>query len=130
MSNVAYDEVRIHDHAFTPAEVATSFTTGANPAPPATQPDTATLHHGQKVRLNVLANDSGTGTLQIVTPPAHGTAVISGTQILYTHTTGTPATDSFTYRVQGVLLASAVTTVTLTFSNSLRIANIIVARPP
>ena len=123
MSNVAYDEVRIYDHAFTPAEAVASFATGANPAPPATQPDTATLHHGQKVRLNVLANDVGTGMLQIVTPPAHGTAVISGTQILYTHTTGTPTTDSFTYRVQGVLLASAETTVTLTFSNSLRITN-------
>ncbi|MFM7604266.1 MAG: PQQ-dependent sugar dehydrogenase, partial [Prosthecobacter sp.] len=122
-ANVAYDEVRLYDHAFTPSEAAASFATGANPTPPVAQPDSATLHHGQKVRLDVLANDSGTGTLQILTPPAHGTAVISGTRILYTHTAGTPATDSFTYRVQGVLLASAATTVSLTFSNSLRIAN-------
>ena len=122
-AHAAYDEVRIYDHAFTPAEAASSFTTGANPAPPVVVPDSATLHHGQKVRLNVLTNDSGSGTLQIVTPPTHGTAVISGGQILYTHTTGTPAADSFTYRVQGVLLASAPAAVDLTFSSSLRIAN-------
>lgn len=122
-SNVAYDEVRLYDHAFTPAEAAQSFATGADPAPPATQPDSATMHHDQKVRVNVMANDPGTGTLQIVTPPAFGTAVISSGQILYTHTTGTPASDSFTYRLQGPLAASADTTVSLTFSNSLRIAN-------
>jgi uncharacterized repeat protein (TIGR03806 family) len=122
-SNVAYDEVRLYDHAFSASEAAQSFATGANPTPPATQPDAATMHHGQKVRVNVTANDPGTGTLQIVTPPAHGTAVISGGQILYTHTTGTPATDSFTYRLQGPLVSSVETTVNITFSSSLRITN-------
>lgn len=125
-SNVAYDEVRIYNHAFTPAEAAASFANGQNIQPPAAQADAATLHHGQKVRIDVLANDTGTltpATLTIVTPPASGTAVVQGGRILYTHTAGTPAGDAFAYRVSGPGGMSATTPVSITFSNSLRIPN-------
>jgi uncharacterized repeat protein (TIGR03806 family) len=125
-ANAAYDEVRLHDHAMSAAEVTASFALGQNPPPPAAQPDSATMHYLQKVRVNVLANDTGSITpasLAVVTPPASGTAVVSGGQILYTHTTGGPAGDSFTYRVSGPGGDSADTTVSITFSASLRIPN-------
>lgn len=125
-SNVAYDEVRIYDHAFSAAEVSASYAVGPNPAPPTTQADSATMHLGQKVRVNVLANDTGNitpATLVVVTPPASGTAVVSGGQILYAQTSGTPTGDSFTYRVSGPGGDSAVTMVNIAFSASLRIAN-------
>ncbi|MEQ1859664.1 MAG: PQQ-dependent sugar dehydrogenase [Chthoniobacteraceae bacterium] len=125
-TNAAYDEVRIYDHAFSAGEVSASFAAGADIQPPGGQADAATLHHGQKVRVNVLANDTGSitpATLAVVTPPGSGTAVVSGGQILYTHTTGSPAGDSFTYRVSGPLGTSADTTVNLAFSNTLRIPN-------
>ena len=125
-SNAAYDELRIYNHAFTPAEAAASYTVGPNPTPPATLPDAAILHHTQKVRMSVLGNDTGIitpGSLVITTPPSSGTAFVRGEQILYTHITGTPATDSFTYRVSGPGGPSNDTLASLTFSTSLRIPN-------
>ena len=59
-ANASYDEVRIYDHALSPADIAASFAAGpdASFAPPVLQPDAATLHHLQKVRVAVLANDA------------------------------------------------------------------------
>ena len=128
-ANAAYDEVRIYNHAFTPAEVAASQTAGPNATfdPPVLQPESATLHHGQKVRVNVLANDApgaNPASVEIVQPPLSGMAVAdSGGRILYTHTTGSPTGDSFTYRANSAGGFSAPVTVTLTFATSLRIAN-------
>ncbi len=125
-TNAAYDEVRIYNHAFTQQEAAASFANGQNIQPPTAQTDEATLHHGQKVRVNVLANDTGTitpATLTVIAQPASGTALVSGGQILYTHTTGTPVADSFTYRVNGPGGASEITSVNLTFATTLRIPN-------
>ena len=125
-SNATYDELRIYNHAFTPTEAASSFATGPNPAPPSTLPDAATMHHGQKVRIPVLTNDTGIitpGSIVITAPPSSGTAVVSGEQILYTHTSGTPATDSFAYRISGPGGNSNDALVSLTFSSSLRIPN-------
>ncbi len=128
-ANIAYDEFRIYDNAFTATDVANSFSAGPNPtyAPPVTQPDSVTMHYGQKARIAVLANDSGTlaaATVAVVQAPQFGTAVADGTgKILYTHTTGAPATDTFTYRVGGAGGTSAATTVTVNFTNNLRIAN-------
>ena len=97
------------------------------PPPPATQADAATLHAGQKVRIAVLANDSGDidpATVVIAQAPLNGTAVPdSAGRILYAHTTGTPAADSFTYRVSGAGGQSVATTVTVSFAAGLRIAN-------
>jgi len=132
-ANAAYDEVRIYDHAMNATEVATSFALGQNPPPPVAQPDSATMHYLQKVRVNVLANDTGNITpasLVVVAPPASGTAVVSGGQILYTHTTGGPAGDTFTYRASGPGGNSANTTVSITFAGSLRIPNATLNVPP
>ncbi len=129
MAHAAYDEVRLYNHALTPAEITASQAAGpdASFAPPVLQPDSAALHHAQKVRVAVLANDAaGTNaaTVEVVTPPASGTAVPDANgRILYTHTTGSPAGDSFTYRANSAYGFSAPVTVTLTFANSLRIPN-------
>ncbi|HEV7404562.1 MAG TPA: PQQ-dependent sugar dehydrogenase, partial [Chthoniobacteraceae bacterium] len=96
-------------------------------AAPVARSDAATLQYGQKVRVAVLANDTGLGpspTVAIVQAPQFGTAVPDAAgQILYTHLAGTPAGDSFTYRVSGPGGTSAPATVTLTFVTTMRIAN-------
>ena len=128
-ANVAYDEFRIHDFAMSATQVNASRTAGANAtfAAPVTQPDAVTMHIGQKARVAVLANDTGdinANTVAVVTPPQFGTAVPdAGGRILYTHTTGSPAGDSFTYRVNGGGGQSDTATVTITFATGLRIAN-------
>jgi uncharacterized repeat protein (TIGR03806 family) len=127
--NIIYDEVRIHRRALSQNEILNSISIGPNPSfpPPTTVADAATLHRLQKVRIAVLANDSGTldpTTVSIVQSPQFGTTAISPNgSILYTHTTGSPATDSFTYRVNGAGGLSQPATVTLTFSDQLRIPN-------
>ena len=111
----------------TSALLALSAVATLRAAPPVAQPDSATMHRGQKVRLAVLANDTGTvtaTTVAIVQPPLFGTAAPdSAGRILYTHATGGPAGDSFTYRVSGPGGTSAPATVSIVFSNALRIAN-------
>ncbi len=63
----------------------------------------------------VLTNDSGSGlTLVGVTAPLHGTAVISGTDILYSPAAGFAGTDVFTYTNQDGLSAQTALTVTVT----------------
>ena len=98
---------------------------GTSLAAPAVVADAVTMHAGQKAAIAVLANDSGdidANTVTIVTPPQFGTAVPTGAgRVLYTHTTGTPVTDSFAYRVSGGGGLSAPATVTITFATGLRI---------
>lgn len=125
LAHAAYDEVRIHDHALTPAEVIASRDAGPDAPLMVTQPDTVTMHRQQKVRVNVLANDRGPfdpATVKIVQPPRSGTAVpaADGT-ILYAHTGGAVSADRFTYQVRSAAGLSAPASVNITFSNRLRI---------
>ena len=128
-ANVSYDELRLYDHAMSAGEIAASYAAGPDAifSPPVAVNDAVTMHRGQKARIAVLANDTGmlsSATLAVVTPPLFGTATVDAAgQILYAHTTGTPVSDSFTYRVSGPGGPSVPATVTITFSNSLRIAN-------
>ena len=129
LANISYDEVRIYDNAMAQADVSNSYAAGPNAPfpPPVTQPDTVTMQYGQQARIAVLANDSGTllpSTVTVVRQPQYGTAAVnSDGSILYTNTTGTPASDTFTYTVGGAGGTSSPTTVTVIFTNSLRIAN-------
>lgn len=134
-SNLAYNEVRIFDHAFSQSEVTASRTAGANAVLAA--PDTVTMNPGQKARLSVLANDEGApipATVVIVAAPQFGTAVTdSAGRILYTHTSGAPASDTFTYQVSNATGTSKPATVTVNFTSDLRIANsslMIPSEPP
>jgi uncharacterized repeat protein (TIGR03806 family) len=128
-ANIAFNEVRLYNHALTPLEITNSFLAGPNalPGPPGPQPDAVTMHHLQKARIPVLANDTGNinpATVTIATPPAFGSATPdSAGKILYAHTNGTPASDNFTYRVSGPGGTSAVATVTVNFSSSLGLTN-------
>jgi len=107
--------------------MAFSLIVGMANAAPTVVTDTASLHRGQKIRLNVLANDTGSinpATLAIVQAPASGTAVItSDFQVLYTQTTGGPTNDTFTYKVADTGGQYATGTVNLSFASTLRIAN-------
>ncbi|QJE98925.1 PQQ-dependent sugar dehydrogenase [Luteolibacter luteus] len=126
-SNISYNDVRIYDYALSPAQITANTSAGPDGAFPApvTQPDAATMRHNAKARVRVLANDVGEvsrATLAIDQQPASGTATAmpDGT-VLYTHTTGTPANDSFVYRVSNSTGQSSTGTVTVTFSSALKI---------
>jgi glucose/arabinose dehydrogenase/mono/diheme cytochrome c family protein len=91
---------------------------------PTAFPDAITMRHTKKALLDVRKNDAGVGSVVIVTPPSNGTASVdSSGRILYTHTTGTPASDSLTYKLVGTNGESAPATVTYTFTSALRLAN-------
>jgi glucose/arabinose dehydrogenase len=136
MANASYDEFRVYNHAFTPADVITSRDIGPDSVPvfpaPVAAADAATMHAGQKVLVDVLANDTGSlylNSVAIATPPSAGTATVDASgRILYTNTS-TVASDSFTYTVSGPGGPSAPATVNITFSNNLRIANPGLAMP-
>ena len=86
--------------------------------PPVAVADATNTLKNAAVTVNVLANDSdpnGYGlTLQSITQPGNGTAAISGTNILYTPTTGFAGTDTFTYTIFDGYFDIATTTVTVT----------------
>jgi hypothetical protein len=75
------------------------------PAPAASN-DTATLRANQSITINVLANDTSAGgtlnpaSITIVVTPAHGTALVTNGQVVYTPTAGYSGLDTFQYSVQ------------------------------
>ncbi|MDQ5908794.1 MAG: hypothetical protein QG599_887, partial [Pseudomonadota bacterium] len=77
--------------------------------------DAATTAAGTPITVNVLANDVGTGlTIDTVSSPGHGTAVISGTAITYTPTANFAGIDTFLYTVRDSFGQTASATVTVT----------------
>ncbi len=123
-SNVILNEVRVYNHAFTAAEVVASGALGPNPTLPTGTPDAVTINPGGKVGIPVLSNDTAAlGAVLAVTPQFGIASVTTSGRILYTHITGTPASDTFTYRATNASGQSAPITVTVTFTNALRIAN-------
>lgn len=80
--------------------------------------DSATTDHLTFIYVPVLDNDNPTGTVtlvEVVDAPASGTAVVQpDNSIRYTHTTGTPSSDSFTYRYTDDNGVSDLGTVTIT----------------
>ena len=114
------------------ATVTINVSAAANVAPVATD-DQSTTTAGQSVVLDSLANDGDSNndnlTIQSVSTPANGTAVISGGQIIYTPNPGFIGTDTFTYVISdgngGTATATETVTVTgpATPSNQAPIAN-------
>jgi VCBS repeat-containing protein len=91
-----------------------------NPVPdlPLAVNDAATTDENVPVTIHVLANDSdpmgGPLTIQSITQPANGTAVVSGSGIVYTPAHQFVGVNTFTYTVQGAEgSATAVVTVTV-----------------
>ncbi len=127
-SNITYHEFRLYDYALAPAQITASGTAGPDTFPtPSAVADSLTLLHGNKAKIPVLKNDTGeisTPSFTIVQAPQYGTATITpDKQILYTHTTGTPATDSLTYQIRNTSGQTSTGSVTISFSNTLKIAN-------
>lgn len=73
--------------------------------PPAAADDSATTSERVPVTIAVLGNDTDAGggavSLASLTQPSRGSAVISGSSIVYTPTAGFIGLDTFTYTVQG-----------------------------
>ena len=79
--------------------------------PPVTNADSGTTAMNTAILLPVLANDTDADTGAIlsitgITVPVNGTAVASGSQILFTPTIGTCGPTSFQYRALDELGAS------------------------
>ena len=128
-SNISINDLRLYNRSVSAREVLASYNAGptATFAAPVAVNDASVVVPGQKVLVDVLANDTGgplAGTLEIIQPPATGTATITGAgKILYTHSgTGTAAV-TFTYRVSGVGGLSNTATVTVTPTDGSRFAN-------
>jgi hypothetical protein len=124
------NELRFYDRALTIGEVETAYNDGANtvfPAPTAND-DVASVHSGQKVLLDVLANDDGgpvPSTVQIVNAPSVGAATVQASgEILYVHDGTSAGPVTFTYQVSGPGGISAPGTVTISLAAGLRIPGV------
>ena len=98
---------------------ATVNTTATNTDPVAAD-DSATTSSDTPVSISVLGNDTDldndTLSVQSVTVPAHGTAVIVGTQVRYTPTAAFAGDDAFSYTISDGLGGTATARVTVTVS--------------
>ena len=86
-------------------------------APPVAVNDAATVLAGESVTIAVTANDNSIApitSIAIASPPATGTATVSGLDVVYTAPTLSPATVTFTYTATGPGGTSAPATVTVT----------------
>jgi hypothetical protein len=88
-------------------------------ATPAAVDDSAATTQDTPVTINVLGNDTDADSdplgITYVGMPTHGTAIITGTQIVYTPAAGFTGSDTFTYTItDGFATASATVTVVVT----------------
>ncbi|PZO08173.1 MAG: autotransporter outer membrane beta-barrel domain-containing protein [Lysobacteraceae bacterium] len=102
-------------------------------APPVAANDTATVLAGQAVTIAVTSNDVSVApitSIAIATPPAQGTAVVSGLDVIYTAPATAPPTVTFTYIASGPGGSSAPATVTVTVNPRAVAANLVATTPP
>jgi hypothetical protein len=96
--------------------------------------DSFTMNPGGKAAVQVLKNDLGNfdpTSVTVVSQPAFGTATaLPDGSIRYSHTTGNPTTDSFTYTARGLDgVVSVPATVTVNFTNAARFNTDFVSLP-
>lgn len=95
--------------------------------------DAVTMNHGAKWNFDPLANDvvfPPLVSVEVMQAPASGTAVVQPDRtILYSHASGTPATDSFRYRFTDASGVSNEAQVTVTFTGDIRVASATVDFP-
>ncbi|HEX5121880.1 MAG TPA: Ig-like domain-containing protein [Rhodanobacteraceae bacterium] len=107
-------------HGGTSSAAVTVFVAAQPNRPPVAANDAATTPFATPVTIAVLANDSDPDgnplSISTVTAPAHGTATISGTSIVYTPAAGYSGPDTFNYTISdgrgGSATASVAVTVT------------------
>ncbi len=133
-SNMVINELRVHRRALAPKELLASVAAGPNAtfAPPVALNDAVTIHSGQKVVADVLANDTGSpipSSLQIVQAPAAGSATVVGGKILYSHSGGSGSPVTMKYRISNISGSTADGNLTINFTTSLRITNPSLAMP-
>jgi Bacterial Ig domain len=81
--------------------------------------DTAVTTANTSVTINVLANDTGyVGGPSALSAPQHGTATLSGSQVVYTPDAGYTGADSFTYNITDGQGHTAFATVGVTVGSS------------
>ena len=97
-----------------------SKTTSATGGVPVTVADSATTPKNQILNINVTNNDSnvGTSTINIVSPPAHGTAAVVSGVVRYTPATDYVGQDSFSYNLTGSAGTSNTSVVTVTVTDT------------
>ena len=100
-AHISYNEFRLYNFALSPAQIIANRDAGPDSLPaPVAQADSITMHRGQKARIDVLANDTNGFGLSITQAPMFDTATVtSDLKVLYTQTTGSPASDTFTYQI-------------------------------
>jgi trimeric autotransporter adhesin len=80
--------------------------------------DTVSTISNYNTTVNVTSNDTATNTtissVAVQTAPSHGTAVLSGSNIIYKATTGYSGADSFTYKITGADGTTSIGTVNVT----------------
>ncbi len=107
-------------HGGTSSAAVTVFVAAQPNRPPVAANDTATTAFATPVTIAVLANDSDPDgnplSISAVTAPAHGTATISGTSIVYTPAVGYSGVDAFNYTISDGRGGSATASVTVTIT--------------
>ncbi|MBK0027142.1 autotransporter domain-containing protein [Stenotrophomonas sp. S48] len=92
-----------------------SYTLVISEALPVATDDTATTLAQQAVTIPVTGNDTGVITaIAVASAPAHGTATVSGLNVVYTPAANYFGADSFTYIASGPGGSSAAATVAIT----------------
>lgn len=92
-----------------------TLTIGALPVPVANPVSTVVSASGSGAVTLSLSGGAAT-SVDVVTPPLHGTTAVSGTSILYTPTAGFAGADSFRYTASNASGTSAPATVSITVS--------------
>ncbi|MBD7923830.1 putative Ig domain-containing protein [Xanthomonas bonasiae] len=101
-------------HGFTAAQAYTVAIAAAVPAPVAVDDTGATLVE-TALTLAVTGNDTGSiDTIAVTTAPTHGTAVVTGVELVYTPAAGYVGADTLSYTATGAGGTSAPATVTIT----------------
>ncbi len=108
--------VRVTDHAGQSFEKALAIQVTDVDDPPTAVADSATTLEDTPVTIAVLANDTDVdgGPMQIasITQPAHGSAAISSTTVIYTPAPDANGSDAFTYTLNGGSTATVTIAIT------------------
>ena len=96
---------------------ATVSVTVSNPVAPTAGPVSVTVGYNSQSNAVALAPQGSFTLLSVVSGPSHGSASISGTNAIYTPTSGYYGSDSFSYTATGPGGTSGPATVSVTVNN-------------